>query len=382
MSHEIRTPLNGIIGFTNLMLEKCDNAQNREYLNYISNSGNTLLFLLNDILDFNKMEYGKLSIEEVSFNFRDMVSKWVAPYHIQAKEKKILFEVVIDNAIPNLISGDPHRTQQVLVNYVSNAFKFTESGKVLVNISMEKNVGKDLTLNFTISDSGIGVPADKQELIFDLFTQADSSTTRKFGGTGLGLAINRQLAHLMGGNTGIISPGYFKDQFGTPGSDFWFNINVKEGKAADNPENANVSAIHLKFEKSPNLLVAEDNPINQLLIKKVLDTMNCNVTVVENGKLAIEQLEKNTFDAVLLDIQMPVMDGYQTTHFIRASSSYNQVPVIGISANVYQEDIAKSLDSGMNAHICKPFKKDELYNVLNKLINEQIVPITSGQDEI
>ena len=378
MSHEIRTPLNGIIGFTNLMLDTCENAQNRDYLNHINTSGNTLLVLLNDILDFNKIEYGKLSIEEVSFDLRQYVEKWMAPYHIIANEKNIRMEVLLADTIPDFIVGDPHRIQQLLVNYVSNALKFAEKGLILVNIGCENPHAADFELCFTIHDSGIGVPSEKQNLIFELFTQADSSTTRKFGGTGLGLAINRQLARLMGGEAGVISPGKLKDQFGTPGSDFWFTIQSKKGTTQILEKKDPVASEIFRFKNKKHFLVAEDNPINQMLIKQMLDNMNCSVQMVENGKEAITLLAETIFDAVLLDIQMPVMDGYQAAEFIRKELQLTNIPIIGISANVYKEDIAKSLAVGMNAHICKPFKKKELFETLNKFLLASINSISQN----
>ena len=378
MSHEIRTPLNGIIGFTNLMLDNCDNDQNKEYLNHINNSGNTLLVLLNDILDFNKIEYGKLSIEEVSFDLRELVDKWMAPYHIIANEKNIRMEVSIEDAIPDFIIGDPHRIQQLLINYVSNALKFAEKGLIIVNIECDNPTIADFELRFTINDSGIGVPSEKQDLIFELFTQADSSTTRKFGGTGLGLAINRQLARLMGGEAGVISPGKLKDQFGSPGSDFWFTIQSKKGIAQIQDKKDLVVGEIFRFENKKHFLVAEDNPINQMLIKQMLNNMNCSAQIVENGREAINLLEKTIFDAVLLDIQMPVMDGYQAAEIIRNTLQLHDIPIIGISANVYKEDIAKSLAVGMNAHICKPFKKKELFETLNKFIQASKVSISQN----
>ena len=380
MSHEIRTPLNGIIGFTNLMLDKCDNIEQREYLNYIRNSGETLLFLLNDILDFNKMEYGKLTIEEVCFDFRELTEKWVAPYRIQAKEKNIDFELGIATDIPHYIVGDPHRTQQLLVNYISNAIKFTDYGMIKISIECTQQPDQLLDIRFTIADSGIGVPPEKQELIFELFTQADNSTTRKFGGTGLGLAINKQLAKLMGGNTGVSSPGKLHAANGNPGSDFWFNIIVNEGEANTHQEKSNRSNAELKFAVRPLLLVAEDSPVNQMLIRKVLENMNCEVHLVANGKEAVDEFEGNTFDAVFLDIQMPVMDGYEATKMIKSSAKYCNVPIIGLSANVYKEDIEKSLEIGMHAHICKPFKKEEIFETLERfLIKKEDVSTVSVQ---
>lgn len=367
MSHEIRTPLNGIIGFTDILLKDSEGVH-FEYLNHIRKSSDNLLVILNDILDFNKIEVGKLVIEETNFSLREMVDEAVAPYLFQAREKGLLLDVVCSAEIPEFVIGDPHRTRQVIINFISNAIKFTKSGSIVVAISVDEMSipdGGDLTLKFVISDSGVGVPKDKQSSIFEVFTQADSSTTRKYGGTGLGLAINSQLAKLMGGSAGILSPGTLAS-FNCPGSDFWFTIKVKRGKklseAISSSKNEN-----FVFAQKLKILVAEDNQINQILIKKVLDAMNCEVTLVENGKIAIDILETENFDAVLMDIQMPVMDGHQATMIIRQKIS-ESIPVIGVSANVFKEDIEKSLFVGMNAHIGKPFTAKELYEVISRFV--------------
>jgi signal transduction histidine kinase len=374
MSHEIRTPMNGILGFTDLLMDSCRDELQREYLSQIKNSGDTLVVLLNDILDFNKIEHGKLTIEKVNYPIRQEIENWIAPYRLQAKEKNVQLELSIDPAIPEFIEGDPFRTRQLFVNYISNALKFTEQGMVCVQITCDMLRDDQLMLNFRICDSGIGVPPEKQSLIFELFTQADDSTTRRYGGTGLGLAINKQLSVLMGGDAGVSSPGSLSFTFGTPGSDFWFSIKAARGKAI--PENKTFDTgdnKNMRFDVSPKILVAEDNPVNQMLMKKVLDNMNCKVVVVDNGRAVIELLEKENFDIVLLDIQMPVMDGYQATEIIRNSSTWKEIPIVGVSANVFREDIEKSLAIGMNAHIGKPFKAKELYNILSYLIPRTLI---------
>jgi signal transduction histidine kinase/CheY-like chemotaxis protein/tetratricopeptide (TPR) repeat protein len=365
MSHEIRTPLNGILGFTDVLLKENVTPPQREYLKHIKNSGDTLLVLLNDILDFNKIEHGKLEIEKLNYQFRDMVDLALAPYKLQASEKGINLKITCSPEIPPFILGDPHRTRQLLVNYVSNALKFTKSGTVMVDILVE-NVsvpdGKDLSIKFVVSDSGIGIPEDKQADIFNAFTQADSSTTRKYGGTGLGLAINKQLSILMGGDTGVVSPGALASSF-NPGSDFWFTIRVQRGVYDSVKVAASSIEDDFVFNRRIKILVAEDNHINQILMRKVLENMNCEVTIVENGKQAIDALDMANFDVVLLDIQMPVMDGHQATMLIR-QSLYSEVPIIGVSANVFKEDVEKSLSVGMDAHIGKPFTSKDLFRVM------------------
>ncbi len=368
MSHEIRTPLNGILGFTQILLKECNVPQQKEYLKHIQNSGDNLLVLLNDILDFNKIEHGKLDIEATNFQLREMVNEAIVPYLLQAKEKGLDVKVHCTPEIPANVLGDPYRTRQLLINYLSNALKFTKTGYVMVDISLDEISvpdGNDLTIRFTVSDTGIGIPEDKQENIFKAFTQADSSTTRKYGGTGLGLAINNELAKLMGGTSGVQSPGRLSMN-GNPGSDFWFTIKVKRGHYTAKAPTLNHSNDGV-FENKLNILVAEDNVINQLLIRKVLESMNCEVTLVENGKLAVEALTLKSFDALLMDIQMPVMDGHQAAMVIRQSGNIS-IPIIGVSANVFKEDIEKSLMSGMDAHLGKPFTAKELFQVLKDKI--------------
>jgi signal transduction histidine kinase len=369
MSHEIRTPLNGILGFTDILLKENCNSQQIEFLRHIRNSGDTLLLLLNDILDFNKIEHGKLVVENVNYELRESVNQALMPYAIQAKAKGLDFVVEVSPEVPQWIVGDSHRTKQLLVNYVSNALKFTGRGRIKVSVNVKEiqvPEGNSLELMFTVADSGLGVPAEKQDVIFELFTQADDSTTRKFGGTGLGLAITRQLSKLMGGNTGLTSPGSLGLSKETPGSDFWFTIKVNRGYPPPEKKVASDKA-QIRFVNPISVLVAEDNPINQMLMRKVLDGMNCKITMVENGKLAVEALENEMFDVVLLDIQMPVMDGHQAALMMRQSKNSN-IPIIGVSANVFKEDIEKSLSAGMDAHIGKPFTASELFVTISRFV--------------
>lgn len=372
MSHEIRTPLNGIIGFTDVLMRECTQPTQLEYLNYIRNSGDSLLRLLNDILDFNKIEHGKLEIENIDFQLHETIDLAVRPYKIQAEEMGVQLSLDISPEVPLWINGDPMRTRQLIVNYVSNALKFTTKGAIKIIISVDEiNIpaGDQLKLKFMVADTGMGIPSDKQQHIFELFTQADSSTTRKFGGTGLGLAITSQLAKLMGGNTGVVSPGHLGNSL-KPGSDFWFTVAVKRANVAAREKKAETKA-ELNFGGSVKILVAEDNPINQLLMKKVLESMNAQMVIVENGWLAVQQMKDEKFDAVLMDIQMPVMDGYQATMMIRQSIS-SVIPIIGVSANAFKEDVDRSINAGMDAHLSKPFKPADLFNTIQQLMAKKM----------
>jgi signal transduction histidine kinase len=374
MSHEIRTPLNGIIGFTDLMLRESKDVKQKEALQHIRNSGDTLLVLLNDILDFNRIEHGQLQIEELNYNLPEMVRQAILPYQLQCKEKGLTLTYIISPNVPEWVRGDQYRTRQLLVNYVSNAIKFTKNGSVIVTIErfdVDGQSENDLHLRFTVSDTGCGVPKEKQDLIFNLFTQADSSTTRKFGGTGLGLAITRQLSKLMGGEAGLISPGRLYQPGKNLGSDFWFTISLKEGVKPQLVQAKPVQIANAYFDVPAKVLVAEDNPINQMLITKILKRMNCMVEIVDNGAKAVQRASEDNFDIVLMDIQMPVMDGYQATLLIRQSANA-EIPIIGVSANVFKNDIDKSLQAGMNAHIGKPFKIEDLFEQMQKFMHPKI----------
>jgi len=373
ISHEIRTPLNGIIGFTDLLFNDCKEPRQQEYLKLIRSSGDSLLGLLNDILDFNKIEHGKLDIEEIDFQLHETIDFSLQTYRMYAKEKGIDLSINISPEVPLWVKGDPLRTRQIIVNYVSNALKFTEQGKIKIDIAIEEiNIpeGDKIKLRFTVADTGIGIPMEKQQHVFDLFTQLDSSTTRKYGGSGLGLAITSQLAKLLGGNTGVVSPGSLCSNE-NPGADFWFTMSVKRS-VKPKLENDNFDNTSAKFSRRMKALVAEDNLVNQLLIKKVLDNMNCDTVIVENGLLAVEEVARTQYDFILMDIQMPVMDGHQATMVIRQTKNAS-IPILGVSANVYKEDIEKSFDSGMDAHISKPFKPVDLFNSIQNIFKSKYV---------
>jgi len=374
MSHEIRTPLNGIIGFTDLMLRESKDIKQQETLKNIRNSSDTLLVLLNDILDFNRIEYGQLQLEELNYNLPEMVRQAILPYQLQSKEIGLTLTYIISPNVPEWVRGDQYRTRQLLVNYVSNAIKFTKDGSVIVAIEkfdVDGQSENDLHLRFTVSDTGCGVLKEKQELIFNLFTQADSSTTRKFGGTGLGLAITRQLSKLMGGDAGLISPGRLSCPGKNEGSDFWFTISMKVGEVPQLVQAKPIDVSNAYFDVPPKVLVAEDNPINQMLIGKILKKMNCIVDIVENGAKAVQRVAEDDFDIVLMDIQMPVMDGYQASLLIRQGQNA-KIPIIGLSANVFKDDIDKSIQAGMNAHVGKPFKIEDLFEQMQKLTHPKI----------
>jgi CheY-like chemotaxis protein len=239
----------------------------------------------------------------------------------------------------------------------------------MINVKIEliEKKDDDAILKFTVSDTGIGIPADKQEIIFESFAQADNSTTRKYGGTGLGLTIARNLTFLMGGKIGVISPSEKNDNKKFPGTDFWFTIKVKlaESKIESEKKSEIGNVLFIKFIK---ILVVEDNPVNQILMETLLSKLNCEYTLAENGEIAIEKFKEEKFDIILMDLQMPVMDGLTATRIIRDISGNKQIPIIALSANAFKEDIEVSIQAGMNSFITKPFKIKELLEVINKLL--------------
>jgi signal transduction histidine kinase/ligand-binding sensor domain-containing protein/CheY-like chemotaxis protein len=374
MSHEIRTPLNGILGFADLLIKSNPTEENRKYIELIRSSGDTLLKLLSDILDLNKIEQGKLSIEKIKFNFADTITSTLMPYQYRANEKGLQFLLSFDPQIPNFIKGDPTRIKQLIINLIANSIKFTEEGGISITFDCEpiKEYDKQVVIKGKVSDTGIGIDKDKQALIFNSFTQADDSFTRKYGGSGLGLSIVKQLLLLMDGDILLHSPceqQIFKSK--SPGAcfEFWFKAEIAEKTSASEKLNGkNLDKTKsLKFNQTIDVLLVEDNLINQLLASTILESFGAKVTTAEDGLQGLEKVKENNFDIILMDVQMPVMNGYESTEQIRL---FNQnIPIIGLTANVYKEDIDKCMESGMNAHLGKPFNDEDLFNMMKKLLN-------------
>ncbi|MFD1873520.1 hybrid sensor histidine kinase/response regulator [Hymenobacter bucti] len=377
MSHEIRTPMNAVIGLTNLLQHTQPTREQAEYLTAIGSSSQNLLVILNDILDSSKMEAGKLTLEQIPFRLPDAVRRLSTLFRYAADSKGLQLRVEVAPAVPAAVLGDPTRLQQVLVNLVSNALKFTRQGSVTVRVDLAAPPAPDalhVALRFAVQDTGIGIAANKLSAIFEDFSQANASTTREFGGTGLGLSIARNLVQLHGGQLGVRSEEGL-------GSEFFFELTfpVADPTLAQ-PE---VYAGPLPaFEPALRVLVAEDNELNQLVARKTLENWNVRVVIAANGRLALEQATQaaEPFDAVLMDVQMPELDGYAATRALREFfPDARQLPIIGLTASVLPEDRGLALAAGMNDTLAKPFDPALLHARLSYFTGRQpTIPTTAS----
>lgn len=379
MSHEIRTPLNAIIGFAEVFDRRNLNTEQREYLQNITSSGSMLLKLIGDILDLSKIEEGKLSLDMESFNLKEVLASDLLPYKYNANKKGLNFTLRFDDNLPAYIIGDSSKIKQVIINLIGNALKFTKQGGITINISEvnREDISDETTIKFAVSDSGIGIPLEKQKTIFETFTQADASIGKEFGGSGLGLSIVKQLVELLGGKINITSPGNQSDEGGA-GSSFWFILKFKIDKYKNQVHRKAPKEEIVKFEKELRILVAEDNPMNQALAEVILKRMGCAVTFAENGEEAVDLFLNNTYDLIFMDVQMPLMNGYQATELIR-NKYKSETPVIGLTANVYKDDVEKCLKSGMNDYLGKPYSESQMYQIIKKWLFSSPNQLNNGK---
>ncbi|QXE85421.1 PAS domain S-box protein [Geomonas nitrogeniifigens] len=375
MSHEIRTPMNAIVGAGHLLLDTELSPRQGEYLQTLMVSADLLLGIINDVLDFSKIEAGKLMIERVAFRLQDVVAELLAVYALRARQQGIDLDVELDPQIPELLTGDPMRLAQILNNLLSNALKFTRHGSVQLAVKLARREPGTAELIFAVRDSGIGILAEDQALLFQAFTQLDGSITRSHGGTGLGLAICRRLTSMMKGEIWCESiPG-----LGSTFS-FWLPFGIA---AADSRVERKKKAGFTRFRQQQVLLV-EDNPFNQKVALALLERGGLQVTVASNGAEAVELVRRRDFDLVLMDIRMPGKDGLTAAREIRAlgKPGTETLPILAVSANAMEHDVAASLAAGMNGHVAKPFTPESLYSAISVWLDGQGSARASGQGAV
>ena len=363
MSHEIRTPMNAVIGMTHLLMQEDPKPGQLENLNILKFSSESLLSLINDILDYSKIQLGKVTLEKIDFNLIELINSIKQAHHLHAEGKEIFFNINMDANLPEMLIGDPVRLTQILNNLISNALKFTNEGYVIVDLSLKKMVGDLVDISFTITDTGIGIESDLRDYIFESFTQASADISRRFGGTGLGLSITKRLIELKGGKISV-------DSTLGKGSSFFFDLQFRKSR-----KKGGYTMPALVFESLAGfkVLLVEDNEINTIVAGKFMKKWGLDIDYAIHGVEALEKIKKNQYDVVLMDLQMPKMDGYEASTAIRNLSGkrFKELPIIALTASVLAEINNQVMDAGMNDYISKPFNPMELYSKIAKYVRKR-----------
>lgn len=364
ISHELRSPIHAILGFTELLIEEENNGQKKKQLQSVKTAGDTLLYLVNGILDLSKIEAGLFQFDLRDFNLRDTIANVFSILSGKAHQKKLSFSYEIASNVPAVLNGDPHRLEQVLINLLDNALKFTSEGEVTLHVSAERKSPGAAELTFVVSDTGIGIPEEKLESVFGRFTQAEENTTRKFGGTGLGLNICKLLVEKQGGSISVNS------KFGEY-TRFTFQLTYEVSEKQESSE-AVVSAKDYST-LTGKVLMCEDNEANRILAQHLFEATNIELDMAENGKIGVEMFSQKKYDIILMDIQMPEMDGYQATAYIRKELK-SETPIVALTAHSIAKEKEKCLAAGMNDYLSKPFKKSELFDLISPWLKKEEVP--------
>ena len=364
MSHEIRTPMNAIKGYTSLLLDQTRTGEDQEHLNIIQNSSNSLLTIINDILDFSKIEAGMMTVEKIPTDLNSLLHEVEKIFKFKAEENSL--DLIVEKLEPEFVwvETDPTRLRQILINLCSNSLKFTEKGQVALKIDeCQKVEDNKINLRIAISDTGIGMSQKQQDNIFSSFSQADSSTTRKYGGTGLGLSISKSLTELLGGNISL------KSETGH-GTTFFLDFTFDTCSPAR--DETLISNQELHWKRPPAILLVEDNIINQKLATKVLEKYHLNPEIVENGQQALKAMAQNDYDLVFMDCQMPIMNGFEAVELYRRDPRHDMI-IVAFTANAIKEEIDQCFAVGMNDYLTKPFDKKDLEKILHKWLNHLII---------